>query len=581
MSGGAELGEHRAVAIARPCSARSIADAPGPRSASGAAEEMVRLDQLEPLVHHGRRIDRDLGAHAPVRMRDRLLRASRGAIASNGRVAERPAAKRSGRCGRPRRGAGLEDLEDGVVLAVDRQERRAVPLDLVHERRRRRPGTSLLARATMAPRRIAARVGARPAAPTIAAIDPFGRPPRRLDDRRGAGGCLDGAAGERRLERAVELRSAITASRAPRRRACAASSSTLRRAVSASTTKSSLWRSIRSIVLQPTEPVLPSTVTRRGCFAEAWSIIAMSARSRRRGWRRATRVTVSIPSRRSSRPPWPRWTARILDAEMPLGDRFRKIAGLRDDGERAAQQHERQDRDRGKKQPVTPPTAAAHATPPPRPAQVLLGLKRGARRGPPKVRPAAKAPMSVAHTTANIHTSWPTRRADRAQARSARSTAARSTACHSRPAAPRSRRGPHADCDAAEDDDGERRARQAEGRRDHAGDHDADHRGDDEPAAWARCGEPAPLPRHQPGTTTTMPTARAGRTRQRRGRRREHQRRDDALAQPGGSARRPAGAVDAVGVSASQRTRRIDDRDHGNPAPLSQGRSWRWATASR
>ena len=40
------------------------------------AEQMVRLDQLEPLVHQGRRIDRDLGAHRPIGMGDRLRRAS-------------------------------------------------------------------------------------------------------------------------------------------------------------------------------------------------------------------------------------------------------------------------------------------------------------------------------------------------------------------------------------------------------------------------------------------------------------------------------------------------------------------------
>src|SRR5271167_33708 len=37
-------------------------------------EEMMGLDELEPLVHHGCRIDRDLCSHAPIRMRDGLLR---------------------------------------------------------------------------------------------------------------------------------------------------------------------------------------------------------------------------------------------------------------------------------------------------------------------------------------------------------------------------------------------------------------------------------------------------------------------------------------------------------------------------
>ena len=46
--------------------------------------------------------------------------------------------------------------------------------------------------------------------------------------------------------------------------ACSASFSTLRFAVSASTVNAPGWRSSRSIVLQPTEPVDPSTLTLRG-----------------------------------------------------------------------------------------------------------------------------------------------------------------------------------------------------------------------------------------------------------------------------------------------------------------------------
>lgn len=34
----------------------------------GGAEQVVRLDDLEPLVHHGGRVHGDLGAHRPVRV---------------------------------------------------------------------------------------------------------------------------------------------------------------------------------------------------------------------------------------------------------------------------------------------------------------------------------------------------------------------------------------------------------------------------------------------------------------------------------------------------------------------------------
>mmetsp|Transcript_2784 Transcript_2784/g.5029 ORF Transcript_2784/g.5029 Transcript_2784/m.5029 type:complete len:259 (+) Transcript_2784:74-850(+) len=38
----------------------------------GGAEEVVRLDDLQPLVHHGGAVQRNLGPHVPIRMRRRL-----------------------------------------------------------------------------------------------------------------------------------------------------------------------------------------------------------------------------------------------------------------------------------------------------------------------------------------------------------------------------------------------------------------------------------------------------------------------------------------------------------------------------
>src|SRR5271165_1593614 len=52
---------------------------------------------------------------------------------------------------------------------------------------------------------------------------------------------------------------------------------------------------------------------------------------------------------------------------------------------------------------VVHPVNAAQAVPPAIPAQVFRGLQRGANRGPPKVRPTAYAPISVAQTTASSH----------------------------------------------------------------------------------------------------------------------------------------------------------------------------------
>src|ERR1700733_5915732 len=70
------------------------------------AEKPPRLDDLEPLVHHRRRVDRDPAAHLPVRMREGLLRGNVG-HAGQWRAEERPDAgstsRRASRCSPPRR----------------------------------------------------------------------------------------------------------------------------------------------------------------------------------------------------------------------------------------------------------------------------------------------------------------------------------------------------------------------------------------------------------------------------------------------------------------------------------------------
>ena len=91
------------------------------------AEEEVRLDQLEALVGERRRVDRDLRAHAPGRMRERLL--GRDVV----ELVARAPAERAARAGQHERvdllrGAALEALERRRVLAVDRQQQASSPL---------------------------------------------------------------------------------------------------------------------------------------------------------------------------------------------------------------------------------------------------------------------------------------------------------------------------------------------------------------------------------------------------------------------------------------------------------------------
>src|SRR6266403_1818652 len=56
-------------------------------------EEPARLDDLEALVHQRGRVDRDLGAHLPRRMAERIVHGDRGELLL-GQLAERPARRR-------------------------------------------------------------------------------------------------------------------------------------------------------------------------------------------------------------------------------------------------------------------------------------------------------------------------------------------------------------------------------------------------------------------------------------------------------------------------------------------------------
>ena len=100
-------------------------------------EQPARLDHLERLVHHRRRIDRDLAAHHPVRVGAGLVGRHVGQRRRVAR-AERPA--RGGQhdvvdARRPGRAVFGQALEDRRVLAVDRQQRRAALAHRLHEQR--------------------------------------------------------------------------------------------------------------------------------------------------------------------------------------------------------------------------------------------------------------------------------------------------------------------------------------------------------------------------------------------------------------------------------------------------------------
>ena len=90
----------------------------------GSAEEEVRLDHLEALVRERRRVDRDLRAHRPGRMRERLLGRDVGELVARA-AAERAAARGQDDALRL---AELRALEERRVLAVDRDQLAPAPL---------------------------------------------------------------------------------------------------------------------------------------------------------------------------------------------------------------------------------------------------------------------------------------------------------------------------------------------------------------------------------------------------------------------------------------------------------------------
>ena len=134
----------------------------------GRAEQVVGLDHLEALVHQRRRVDRDLAAHRPRRVPQRLL--DRDVLELGARAAAERAA-----------GGGDDEPLDGARRARRRsagaaRSARSRPGSAARRwprparSRARRPTTSdsLLASATSMPSVSATIVGPRPAEPTIA-----------------------------------------------------------------------------------------------------------------------------------------------------------------------------------------------------------------------------------------------------------------------------------------------------------------------------------------------------------------------------------------------------------------------------
>src|SRR5579862_5378983 len=97
-------------------------------------KEMMRLDELKALVHHGCGVDGDFRPHGPVRMTQGLF-GCRGSDRLRS-----PSTKWSARCGKNYPAdvvamPGAESLKNRIVLGVDRQHGSAGRGRVAHENR--------------------------------------------------------------------------------------------------------------------------------------------------------------------------------------------------------------------------------------------------------------------------------------------------------------------------------------------------------------------------------------------------------------------------------------------------------------
>ena len=228
----------------------------------GKAEQPVRLDHLEALVHQRRGVDGDLAAHLPGRVLERLRRRRRARSSSMRGAQERAA--RGGEDDAPHVAApmAVHRLVDGVVLAVDREDVDAAPrAPRPAPARRRRPALPCWP----APRRLPG-LDRAPASAAVRWRRPAPRSPGRRPGRSRPGRCrrsgedLAAVVGhQRRAAPRRRPRRRWRPARGRKRRTCSASRSTLRPAARAAAAKRSGNRATRSSVVTPMDPVEPST----------------------------------------------------------------------------------------------------------------------------------------------------------------------------------------------------------------------------------------------------------------------------------------------------------------------------------
>ena len=235
-------------------------------------EEEVRLDQLEALVRERRRVDRDLRAHAPGRVRERLL--GRDVLELLARApAERAAGARSARASRTCSGARPSRHWNAAECSLSTGSSRPPPRS----------------RAASASSPAATRLSLFASASVDAVLE---RPERRRQARR----SRRRRSGRRPARRARAARSGRRRPASAARARRSAASPRRRR-----TSSSSGWRATISSAWRPIEPVAPrrairficskcTTAVRRSDYVQARGSCSRP-RPRRRGARRAGRAS--------------------------------------------------------------------------------------------------------------------------------------------------------------------------------------------------------------------------------------------------------------------------------------------------
>src|SRR5688572_17119308 len=363
-------------------------------------EQVAGLDQFEALVHQRRRVDRDLRAHAPVRVRDCLFRRHRRQVFAP-RAQEWAAGRGEQDARDARRGAAWgsarrQALEDRVVLAVDRQDGRArAPRSLEQESAREHQ------RFLVGQQDLLARSRGRERRRETDGADDGGHDGIRLRQRRDGGERVGSAGDARRQSRA---RDALREARG-------------RGAIGES-------RNGGAMTLDLREQRLVIRVRGKRDDAEPFRVAdgdverRLADRARRAEDCEALHSTIpSQPkasagsgteevrlSMRSSIPPCPGssaplslspcWRLNMLSSRSPTTDTS------------TAATHSERKAVAGRSNQAWPASATMKpaTSPPSTPSQVLFGLTTGASRKRPNRLPAKYAPMSAAQASSTTNT---------------------------------------------------------------------------------------------------------------------------------------------------------------------------------